>query len=106
VKRVGKEVCQERKRVRSQVPELSTRKGPSRFRDYKRKPEILRKWHHQKTKLEKKSQGEKGVQTSSKQPEGLSRVRDARSKPDQEKVISSDKMPKKKKCESKKSFKS
>ena len=39
MKRVGKEICQERKRVRSQVPELSTRKGPSRFRDYKRKPD-------------------------------------------------------------------
>ena len=39
MKRVGKEVCQERKRVRSQTPELSTRKGPSRFRDYKRKPD-------------------------------------------------------------------
>ena len=43
--------------------------------------------------------GEKEVQTSSKQPEGLSRFRHVRSKPDQEKVAISDKLSRRKKCQ-------
>ena len=43
--------------------------------------------------------GEKDVQTSSKQPEGLSRFRHVRSKRDQEKVAISDKLSRRKKCQ-------
>ena len=43
--------------------------------------------------------GEKEVQTSSKQPEGLSRFRHVRSKRDQEKVAISDKLSRRKKCQ-------
>ena len=49
-----------------------------------------RKRHHQKRKLKQKCQGEKDVQTRSKQ-ETLSRFKDDKRKPDQETVAASNK---------------
>jgi hypothetical protein len=47
----------------------------------------------------KPCQGGKDVQTNSRQQEGLSRFRDDKRKLDQEKVASSDKMSREKKCQ-------
>ena len=89
-----KEVCQERRACQVRGSRAVNRRG-CQDSEMTSANGMERKWHHQKKKLREKCQGEKDVRTSSKQPEGLSRSRDVRSKPDQEKVAASDKMSRK-----------
>ena len=71
---------EEEREMRRGAPKLSAKKGMSRFRDDKRKPDQEKVASSNNDAKIKQCQGEKDVQTSSKQPEdsemsGASRIK-------------------------------
>ena len=107
MKRTGQAACQER------VCQVSGSRAVDRkgcqYSEMTSAIRIKRKWHHQRMKsTERHVREEKTsrLQTNNQQQERLPRFRDVRSKPDQEKVEASDKDAEKKRCQSRKGFKS
>ena len=101
----AKTVCQEKKVSRREMPKNKDAKRKRRQRKAAEKTSVSRN----SDDIRRTLSGEKSVSSlglQSCQQEGLSRFRIVRSKPDQEKVAASDKDGKRKKCQSRKGFKS
>ena len=107
MKRIGEKVYQER-RVCPVSGSIAVQRKSCQDPVITNANRIERKWHHQKRKPRERNVREKKTsrQTAgNRKGQGLSRFKDVKGKPDQEKVASPSMDFKRKKCRSRKSFK-